>query len=102
MSDLISESASLRKCNLADTPQWRNWIRSQLPSQEISTGRIYDRCLVDLLASKIADFARATNPPEEQRETVTFGHSGPVDSGIGRKRGQMPLTDRGAPQLHSR
>lgn len=107
MSAPISESQALRACNLPDTPHWRNWLRSNLAPQEISTGRIYDRSLVDLLAGKIGDFARATNPPEERQATPEpprVGFSGPIDTGIRPrpKRHAMPLENRIGPQLETR
>jgi hypothetical protein len=82
MFPTITESQALRSCNLPDTPHWRNWLRSKLAPQEISTGRIYDRAMVDLLAAKIRP---ATGdivlPPEPQRQAPAVprtGHSGPV------------------------
>lgn len=108
MSDFQTESEALRTCNLPATQNWRDWLRSQLPSQEISTGRIYDSALVAHLASKIGDFARATNPPEEEPqpapELPRVAFSGPTDSGIRprAKRHVEPLTDRRGPQLETR
>jgi hypothetical protein len=95
MSAFISESQSLRACNLPDTPHWRGWIRSQLPSQEISTGRIYERALVDHLAAKIRPLnGDIVLPPEPRAVPAEMQHSGPVDSGRPRRDTEPPLVNR--------
>ncbi len=77
MDQPISESSSLRKCNLPDTAHWRRWLRQNLESQEIGTGRFYERNQVDHIASKIGSFASSTNPPQAaQSGSIAAGASG--------------------------
>lgn len=80
--NLLTESQALRRLNLADTAQWRSWIRRTLPGQEISTGRLYDRGLVDALHAKTR--ALLGDPQPEASAPSIIRTSGPVDSGIAR------------------
>jgi len=103
MSAFLSESSCLRACNLPDTAVWRQWLRAKLPSQEISTGRIYDRAMVDLLAAKIKPVTGdIVLPPEPQRQApAVLQYSRPVDSGRP-KRSDTPLENRNGPALETR
>ena len=97
MSAPITESQALRTCNLPDTPHWRNWLREKLAPQEISTGRIYDRGLVDHLAEKIRPLA-GSPAPEPQREAPRHATSAPVEANA------APMKNRNidSAQLHTR
>ena len=104
----LTESQALRACNLPDTPHWRNWLRGKLSPQEISTGRIYDRGLVERLAEKIRPLAGSPTP-EPQRQTAPdpprVGFSSPTDSGIKprtKRQAAVPLKNRNGPQLETR
>ena len=94
MSQFVSESECLRICNLPATVHWRRWIRAKIPSQEISTGRIYNRELVRHLAAKIAPVA-GTPSQAPQRTAPETRVSAPVDSGV-------PLANRKAGLLETR
>jgi hypothetical protein len=63
--DVISESESLRRLNLAATPRWRNWLRTKLPNKEIGVGKVYDSGAVDAFSRKAGDFAKDTTPVDE-------------------------------------
>lgn len=104
MSDFLTESESLRACNLPSTSHWREWLRSKLPNQEISTGRIYQRGLVDHLAAAIRPLAGEPAPEPKRQAEPEIGFSGPVDSGVSRrtKREGPPLSNRIAGQLEHR
>lgn len=99
MSDLISESQALRTCNLPDTPHWRGWLRKNLQSHDVSTGRLYQRDLVEQIATKIAPMA---GTPKREEPAIRF--SGPVDSGhaASPKPDERRLENRLAPPLETR
>ena len=63
--DIISESESLRRLNLAATPRWRKWLRAKLPNKDMTVGKVYDSHAVDALARKMAGFAKDTEFVEE-------------------------------------
>ena len=100
MSTFLSESEALRACNLAATPTWREWLRRNLPSQEISTGRIYSRDAVSALHAKIRCLAGDPAPeaPEPQREAPRHATSAPIDANA------APMKNRNidSAQLHTR
>ena len=66
--DVISESESLRRLNLAATPRWRKWLRAKLPSKNIGVGRVYDSHAVDALVRKMDGFAEVTEPVDELKK----------------------------------
>jgi len=51
--NIISESESLRRLNLAATPRWREWLRQKLPNTDIGAGKVYDVDAVDALAFQL-------------------------------------------------
>jgi hypothetical protein len=112
MAALISESETLRVLNLADTPHWRNWVRAKMPILELSTGRFYDRGLVEKLAAQIRPLnGDIVLPPEHEPapqraaapEPLRVGFGGAVDSGSPRRAQRAEaLTDRDGPQLETR
>ena len=63
--DVISESESLRRLNLAATPRWRKWLRAKLPNKDMGVGKVYDSHAVDALVRKMDGFAEATKPVDE-------------------------------------
>ncbi|MDA7890968.1 hypothetical protein N9B14_00245 [Akkermansiaceae bacterium] len=63
--NIISESESLRRLNLAATPRWREWLRRKLPNTDIGNGKVYDVDAVDALVRKMAGFAKDTEFVEE-------------------------------------
>ena len=63
--NIISESAALRRLNLAATPRWREWLRRKLPHTGVGAGKVYDVDAVDALARKMAGFAKDTEFVEE-------------------------------------
>jgi hypothetical protein len=63
--NIISESESLRRLNLAATPRWREWLRQKLPNTDIGAGKVYDVDAVDALVRKMAGFAKDTEFVEE-------------------------------------
>ena len=63
--NIISESAALRRLNLAATPRWREWLRRKLPNTDVGAGKVYDVDAVDALARKMAGFAKDTEFVEE-------------------------------------
>ena len=63
--NIISESESLRRLNLAATPRWREWLRRKLPHTDIGAGKVYDVDAVDALVRKMAGFAKDTEFVEE-------------------------------------
>ena len=98
MSHLISESQALRTCNLPDTPHWRGWLRRNLPSNDISTGKLYDRALVNGVAEKLKPMQPPQSPVRTESEAGECRVSGPVDSGVPTrpKRAEQNLTNRAA------
>ncbi|MDA8976534.1 hypothetical protein N9C66_08075 [Akkermansiaceae bacterium] len=63
--NIISESESLRRLNLAATPRWREWLRRKLPNTDVGAGKVYDVDAVDALVRKMAGFAKDTEFVEE-------------------------------------
>ena len=66
--DIISESESLRRLNLAATPRWRKWLRAKLPNRDMGVSKVYDSHAVDALVRKMDGFAKATEPVDELKK----------------------------------
>ena len=66
--DVISESAALRRMDLAATPRWRKWLRAKLPNKDMGVGKVYDSHAVDALVRKMDGFAEATEPVDELKK----------------------------------
>lgn len=103
-AELISESQALRVCNLPDTPHWREWLRRNLQSTDVSTGKLYDRALVADVAGKLAPMQPRQSPVRTDQDAGECRVSGAVDSGVAPrpKRNQEPLANRLAPTLETR
>ncbi|MCH1498800.1 MAG: hypothetical protein L7U83_07005 [Akkermansiaceae bacterium] len=63
--DIISESESLRRLNLAATPRWRNWLRTKLHNKDMGVGKVYDSHAVEGLVRKMDSAAKDTEPVDE-------------------------------------
>ena len=66
--DIISESESLLRLNLASTNRWRKWLRAKLPNRDMGVGKVYDSHAVDALVRKMDGFAEATEPVDELKK----------------------------------
>lgn len=66
--DVISESESLRRLNLAATPRWRKWLRAKLPNRDMGVSKVYDSHAVDALVRKMDGFAEVTEPVDELKK----------------------------------
>lgn len=62
LTDIVSESEALRKCNLPSTPRWREFLRERLDFREAGGGKVYNEHAVNALAEKVADFASEIIP----------------------------------------
>ena len=103
-AELISESQALRACNLPDTPHWREWLRRNLQSTDVSTGKLYDRALVADVAAKLAPMQPRQSPVRTDQDAGECRVSVPVDSGVSvrPKRSAQPLDNRNGPTLLTR
>ena len=88
--DIISESESLRRLNLAATPSHRKWLRAKLPNKDMTVGKVYDSHAVDALARKMAGFAKDTEFVEEELKNVPAPTSRELDK-------MSKLSDRRGP-----
>ena len=64
ISDVITESEALRKCNLPSTSRWRAFMREKLPHGSAGNGIIYNEADVKKLAARIAEIPDELRPPE--------------------------------------
>ncbi len=78
----FSESESLRRCNLASTPRWREFLRSRLEPLPTSTGTFYDSEEVEALARKISEIPDELRPTED---TSTLTRSNRADGLVDRR-----------------
>ena len=88
--NIISESAALRRLNLAATPRWREWLRRKLPHTDVGAGKVYDVVAVDAMARKMAGFAKDTEFVEEELKNVPASTSRELDK-------MSKLSDRRGP-----
>ena len=57
----LTESEVLRKCNLAATPRWREFLRQRLAHEKAGQSIVYAADEAEALAEQVADFAAETN-----------------------------------------